>query len=37
MQIIGPGVVPLGPWHPGPPPHFDSPGLLTYCVVARKP
>jgi S-adenosyl methyltransferase len=37
MQIIDPGVVPLGQWHPGPPQHFDSPGLPTYCVVGRKP
>jgi hypothetical protein len=37
MQIIEPGVVPLGQWHPGPPQQFDSPGLPTYCVVGRKP
>jgi hypothetical protein len=37
LQIIDPGVVPLGQWHPGPPQHFDSPGLPTYCVVGRKP
>ena len=37
MQIIDPGVVPLGQWHPGPPQHFDSPGPPTYCVVGRKP
>ena len=37
MQIIDPGVVPPGQWHPGPPQHFDSAGLPTYCVVGRKP
>ena len=37
LQIIDPGVVPLGQWHPGPPQQFDSPGLPTYCVVGRKP
>ena len=37
LQIIDPGVVPLGQWHPGPPQHFDSPGLPTYCAVGRKP
>ena len=37
MEIIDPGVVPLGQWHPGPPQQFDSPGLPTYCVVGRKP
>ena len=37
MQIIDPGVVPLGQWHPGPPQHFDSPGLPAYCVAGRKP
>ncbi len=37
MQIVGPGVVPLGRWHPGPPQQFDSPGLPTYCGVGRKP
>jgi hypothetical protein len=37
MQIIDPGVVPLGQWHPGAPQQFDSPGLPTYCAVGRKP
>ena len=37
LQIVDPGVVPLGQWHPGPPQQFDSPGLPTYCAVGRKP
>ncbi len=37
MELIDPGVVPLGQWHPGPAQRFDSPGLPTYCVVGRKP
>jgi hypothetical protein len=35
MDIVEPGVVPLGQWHPGPQ-QFDSPGLPTYCAVGRK-
>jgi hypothetical protein len=37
LDAVDPGVVPLGHWHPGPLQHFDSPGLPTYCAVARKP
>jgi hypothetical protein len=37
LQIVDPGVVPLGQWHPGPAQQFDSPGLPTYCAVGRKP
>ncbi len=37
MQVVDPGVVPLGHWHPGPLQQFDSPGLPTYCAVGRKP
>jgi O-methyltransferase involved in polyketide biosynthesis len=37
MQVVDPGVVPLGHWHPGPLQRFDPPGLPTYCVVGRKP
>ncbi len=37
LQIIDPGVVPLGQWHSGPPQHLGSPGLPTYCAVGRKP
>jgi len=37
LDIVDPGVVPLGHWHPGPLQQFDSPGLPTYCAVGRKP
>jgi hypothetical protein len=37
LEIVDPGVVPLGHWHPGPLQQFDSPGLPTYCAVGRKP
>ncbi len=37
MQVVDPGVVPLGHWHPGPLQQFDAPGLPTYCAVGRKP
>ena len=37
LDIVEPGVVPLGHWHPGPLQQFDSPGLPTYCAVGRKP
>ena len=37
LQIVDPGVVPLGQWHPGPPQQFDSPGLPTDRAVGRKP
>ena len=37
LEIVNPGVVPLGHWHPGPLQQFDSPGLPTYCAVGRKP
>ncbi|MGI8447890.1 MAG: SAM-dependent methyltransferase [Streptosporangiaceae bacterium] len=37
LEVIDPGVVPLGHWHPGPLQQFDSPGLPTYCAVGRKP
>ena len=35
MDIVEPGVVPLGQWHPGPQ-QFDSHGLPTDCAVGRK-
>ena len=37
LDIVEPGVVPLGHWHPGPLQQFDAPGLPTYCAVGRKP
>jgi hypothetical protein len=37
LDVVDPGVVPLGHWHPGPLQQFDSPGLPTYCAVGRKP
>ena len=37
LDVVEPGVVPLGQWHPGPLQQFDSPGLPTYCAVGRKP
>lgn len=37
LDVVEPGVVPLGHWHPGPLQQFDSPGLPTYCAVGRKP
>jgi hypothetical protein len=37
LQVVDPGVVPLGHWHPGPLQRFDPPRLPTYCVVGRKP
>jgi trans-aconitate methyltransferase len=37
LDIVDPGVVPLGHWHPGRLQQFDSPGLPTYCAVGRKP
>jgi hypothetical protein len=37
LDIVEPGVVPLGHWHPGPLQQFDSAGLPTYCAVGRKP
>jgi trans-aconitate methyltransferase len=37
MEVVEPGVVPLGHWHPGPLQQFDSPGLPTYCAVGRTP
>jgi hypothetical protein len=37
LDIVAPGVVALGQWHPGLVQQFDSPGLPTYCAVGRKP
>ncbi|MCW2908919.1 MAG: hypothetical protein JWL68_3708 [Actinomycetia bacterium] len=37
MEVVEPGVVPLGHWHPGPLQQLDSPGLPTYCAVGRTP
>jgi hypothetical protein len=37
LDVVDPGVVPLGHWHPGPLQQFDSPGLPTYCAAGRKP
>ena len=37
LDVVDPGVVPLGHWHPGPLQEFDSPGLPTYCAVGRRP
>ncbi len=37
MDLIDPGVVPLGHWHPGPQQPFGSARLPTYCAVGRKP
>jgi len=35
MDVVDPGVAPLGQWHPGPQ-QCGSPGLPTYCAVGRK-
>ena len=37
LDVVDPGVVPLGHWHPGPLQQFDSSRLPTYCAVGRKP
>jgi hypothetical protein len=37
LEIIGPGVVPLGTWRPGPLGAGPQSGLPTYTAVARKP
>jgi hypothetical protein len=37
LEVIEPGVVPLGHWHPDPLQQFDPPRLPTYCGVGRKP
>jgi hypothetical protein len=37
LEIIGPGVVPLGTWRPGPLAAGRQAGLPTYTAVARKP
>ena len=37
LEIMPPGVVPLGHWQPGPPSAVTTPGLPTYCALGRKP
>ena len=37
LEIVPPGVVPLGHWQPGPPSAVSRPGLPTYCALGRKP
>jgi len=37
MEVVDPGIVPLGQWHPGPLQQFGSARLPTYCAVGRKP
>jgi hypothetical protein len=37
LEIIGPGLVPLGTWRPRPLNVGSPAGLPTYTAVARKP
>jgi hypothetical protein len=37
LEIVEPGVVPLGHWRPGPAASVPRPSLPGYCGVARKP
>lgn len=37
LQIVDPGVVPLGHWQPSPASPVTRPGLPTYCALGRKP
>jgi hypothetical protein len=37
LEIIAPGVVPLGQWQPGRPGTVSRAALPTYCALGRKP
>jgi hypothetical protein len=37
LEILAPGVVPLGHWRPGPPDREPGRALPTYTAVGRKP
>jgi len=37
LEIVDPGVVPLGHWHPGPSRPVGASALPTYCALGRKP
>ena len=37
MELVGPGITPVGVWHPGPMDDVPDHGLSTYNAVGRKP
>jgi hypothetical protein len=37
LELVEPGITPVGVWRPGPMDEVPTQGLSTYCAVARKP